>query len=206
MCLTRFYGEYEINLTKQITNFEGEEEIQMEKYYNDAIIGNKEMIASFTKKGELIRLFYPNTDYRQFIDFLHTGVKINDSSMIYMHEDINNVYKQYYTENTNILNTEIENTYFKLKTIQTDFVCIDKNILVKNYKMKNENNIDLNINFIVHSGLLTTDNNQVSGYYKNDSLIQYMHDYSLFICSDKNAETTQINNNKSNINERNYRR
>ena len=55
----------------------------MEKYYNDAIIGNKEMIASFTKKGELIRLFYPNTDYRQFIDFLHTGVKINDSSMIF---------------------------------------------------------------------------------------------------------------------------
>ncbi|MBQ3145025.1 MAG: hypothetical protein IJB90_00270 [Clostridia bacterium] len=178
----------------------------MEKYYNDAIIGNKEMIASFTKKGELIRLFYPNTDYRQFIDFLHTGVKINDSSMIYMHDDINNTYKQYYTENTNILNTEIINTYFKLKTIQTDFVCTDKNILVKNYKMKNENNIDLNINFIVHSGLLTTDNNQVSGYYKNDSLIQYMHDYSLVICSDKKVETSQINNNKSNIHERNYRR
>lgn len=178
----------------------------MEKYYNDAIIGNKEMIASFTKKGELIRLFYPNTDYRQFIDFLHTGVKINDSSMIYMHDDINNTYKQYYTENTNILNTEIVNTYFKLKTIQTDFVCTDKNILVKKYKMKNENNIDLKINFIVHSGLLTTDNNQVSGYYKNDSLIQYMHDYSLVICSDKKVEDSQINNNKSNIHQRNYRR
>lgn len=178
----------------------------MEKYYNDAIIGNKEMIVSFTKKGELIRLFYPNTDYRQFIDFLYTGVKINDSSMIYMHEDINNTYKQYYTENTNILNTEIVNTYFKLKTIQTDFVCTDKNILVKKYKMKNENNIDLKINFIVHSGLLTTDNNQVSGYYKNDSLIQYMHDYSLVICSDKKVEDSQINNNKSNIHQRNYRR
>lgn len=178
----------------------------MEKYYNDAIIGNKEMIASFTKKGELIRLFYPNTDYRQFIDFLHTGVKINDSSMIYMHEDINNTYKQYYTEDTNILNTEIINTYFKLKTIQTDFVCTDKNILVKKYKMKNENNIDLKINFIVHSGLLTTDNNQVSGYYKNDSLIQYMHDYSFAICSDRKAEDSQINNNQSNIHERNYRR
>ena len=125
--------------------------------------------------------------------------------MIYMHDDINNTYKQYYTENTNILNTEIVNTYFKLKTIQTDFVCTDKNILVKKYKMKNENNIDLKINFIVHSGLLTTDNNQVSGYYKNDSLIQYMHDYSLVICSDKKVEDSQINNNKSNIHERNYR-
>jgi len=178
----------------------------MEKYYNDAIIGNKEMIASFTKKGELIRLFYPNTDYRQFIDFLHIGVKINDSSMIYMHDDINNAYKQYYTENTNILNTEIVNTYFKLKTIQTDFVCTDKNILVKKYKMKNENNIDLNIDFILHSGLLTTDNNQVSGYFKNDLLIQYMHDYSLAICSNRKIEYSQINNNKSNIDYRNNRR
>ena len=50
-------------------------EKQMEKYFNDAIIGNKEITASLTKQGELIRLFYPNTDYRQFIDFLHMRSK-----------------------------------------------------------------------------------------------------------------------------------
>ena len=77
----------------------------MEKYYNDAIIGNKEITASYTKKGELLRVFYPNTDYRQFVDYFHTGVKINDSNMIYLHDDINNQYEQYFTENTNILNT-----------------------------------------------------------------------------------------------------
>ena len=47
----------------------------MEKYYNDAIIGNKEITASYTKKGELLRVFYPNTDYRQFVDYFRTGVK-----------------------------------------------------------------------------------------------------------------------------------
>ena len=171
----------------------------MEKYYNDAIIGNKEITASFTKKGELIRLFYPTTDYRQFIDFFHTGVKINDSSMIYLHDDVNNLYNQYYTENTNILNTEIFNTYFNLNILQTDFVCEGKNILIKKYKMKNENSIDLNINFLVHSALLTSNNNQASGYYKNNSLFQYMHDYTFAICSNKKIEKSQINNNKSNI-------
>ena len=64
------------------------------------------------------------------------GVKVNDSAMIYLHSDINNTYKQYYTENTNILNTEILNTYFNLKVLQTDFVCNDKNILVRKYKIK----------------------------------------------------------------------
>ena len=173
----------------------------MNKYYNDAIIGNKEITASFTKKGELIRLFYPNTDYRQFVDFFHTGVKINDSSMIYLHDDINNTYNQYYTENSNILNTEIVNTYFDLKILQTDFVCEDKNVLVKKYKMKNENNIDLDVNFLVHSGLITNNNNQVSGYYKNDALFQYMHDYTFSVCSNKKIKSSQINNNSANIEE-----
>ena len=70
-------------------------------WFKIQIIGNKEMIASFTKKGELIRLFYPNTDYREFVDFFHVGLKINDSSNIFLHKDINNTYKQYFTENTN---------------------------------------------------------------------------------------------------------
>ena len=171
----------------------------MEKYYNDAIIGNKEMVASLTKKGELIRLFYPNTDYRQFIDFLHMGVKINDSAMIYLHDDINNTYKQYYTENTNILNTEILNTYFNLRILQTDFICSDNNVLIRKYKMKNENNIELDINFIIHSSLLTNNNNQVSGYCKNNSLFQYMHDYTFAISSEYKIDKAQINNTEANI-------
>ena len=171
----------------------------MEKYYNDAIIGNKEITASYTKKGELLRVFYPNTDYRQFVDYFHTGVKINDSNMIYLHDDINNQYEQYFTENTNILNTKILNTYFELNILQTDFVCINKNVIVKKYKFKNQNNIDLNVSFIIHSALLTNDNNQVSGYYFNDSLVQYMHDYTFSICSNNKVKASQINNNEANI-------
>ena len=171
----------------------------MEKYYNDAIIGNKEITASYTRKGELLRVFYPNTDYRQFVDYFHTGVKINDSNMIYLHDDINNQYEQYFTENTNILNTNILNTYFELNILQTDFVCINKNVIVKKYKFKNQNNIDLNVSFIIHSALLTNDNNQVSGYYVNDSLVQYMHDYTFSICSKNKVKASQINNNEANI-------
>ena len=36
-------------------------------------------------------------------------------------DDINNIYKQYYDTDTNILNTEITNTYFNLK-IRKDFL------------------------------------------------------------------------------------
>ena len=32
------------------------------KYFNDGIIGNKDITASFTKTGELLRLCYPSPD------------------------------------------------------------------------------------------------------------------------------------------------
>ncbi len=173
----------------------------MEKYFNDAIVGNKNMLASFTKKGELIRLLYPSMDYRQFIDFFHVGIKINDSALIYLHDDINNVYNQKYIEDTNILKTEIINTYFKIDIIQTDFVCVNKNSLIKKYKFINKNNINLNVNFAIHSSLVTNQNNQVTGYYRENSLIQYMHDYTFSIVSKNKVLGSQINNNSQTISE-----
>ena len=173
----------------------------MEKYFNDAVIGNNNITASFTKRGELIRLFYPTTDYKQFIDFFHTGVKVNDSGMIYLHNDVNNIYNQKFINKTNILKTEIVNTYFNLKITQTDFVCINENSLVKRYKFVNENIIDLDINFLIHSKLISTDNNPVSGLCKNNALLQYMHDYSLCVFSKNKIKSSQINNSMANINE-----
>ena len=115
----------------------------MEKYLNEAIIGNKNMLATFSGKGEMLRLSYPNRDNRQYLKYFHTGVKINDSGLIYLHDDINNTYLQYYDTDTNILNTEITNTYFNLKVLQTDFAVIKEDILVKKYTFINESNIEL---------------------------------------------------------------
>ena len=126
----------------------------MEKYFNEAIVGNQKMIATFTAKGEMQRLYFPCKDNRQYINFFHTGVKINNSDLIYLHDDINNVYKQYYDTDTNILNTEITNTYFNLKVLQTDFVMIKENVLVKKYIFVNDGKINLDTKFFIHSELL----------------------------------------------------
>ena len=114
----------------------------MNKYFNEAIVGNKNMIATYTRKGELERLYFPNKDFRQYVDFFHTGVKINESDLIYLHDDINNVYKQYYDTDTNVLNTEITNTYFNLKVLQIDYVLLKENVLAKKYIFMNDNKID----------------------------------------------------------------
>ncbi len=169
------------------------------KYYNDAIIGGKNITASYTKNGELLRLMNPSPDYMQFIDFFETGVKINDSGIIYLHNDINNTYKQYYTENTNILNTEIQNTYFNLKVKQTDFVLIKDSVLIKKYVFENKNSIELNIDFLIHSKLLSDYNNMVGSLVKENNLIQYTHNTAFCVFSNKELLSYQLNDTQNNI-------
>lgn len=169
------------------------------KYFNDAIIGNKNVRATLSKRGEILRLYYPSIDYRQFIDELMIGLKINDSRLINLYNDINNVYTQNYIEDTNIINTEIKNTYFNIKISQTDFVPVKENVLIRKYLFKNEHDIALDVNLLVHSKLLTGKNNVVSGMYKNENLIQYMHDYTVSIFSKQKPLSYQINNVQENI-------
>lgn len=170
------------------------------KYFNDAIIGNCSMTASFSNKGELLRLFYPSVDYMQHIDSFKVGVTSNDSNTVWLEDDINNLYHQEFEPNTNILNTNIFNKYFKINVLQRDYVSINKDVLVKKYTIKNENDYYQNINFIIYSKLLKDSNNYTSGYFFNDTLVQYNHDCYFSVFSDKNVSSYQINGSESTIN------
>ena len=172
----------------------------MEKYLNEAIIGNKNVLATYTHKGELQRLYYPGRSMRQYISYSHLGVKINDSGIIYLHNDINNNYKQYYDVNTNILNTEITNTYFELKILQTDFVPIKENVLVRRFTFINENTIELDTKFLIHQELLSAANNLVGCKLIDNGMIQYAHDFMVSTFSkDQKVLSHQINGTINNI-------
>ncbi len=170
------------------------------KYLNEAIIGNRNMLATFTGKGELERLYFPSKDNKQYINFFHTGVKINNSDLIYLHDDVNNVYKQYYDTDTNVLNTEITNTYFNLKVLQTDYILIKENVLVKKYIFLNDGKIDLDTKFYIHSELLSDRNNLVSSKVIDNGMIQYAHDFTVStFAKGHKISSHQINGSKETI-------
>ncbi len=170
------------------------------KYLNEAIIGNKEMLATFTSKGEMQRIYFPNKENRQYINFFHTGVKVNNSDLIYLHDDINNVYRQYYDTDTNILNTEITNTYFNLTIVQTDCILIKENVLLKRYVFLNESKIDLDLEFYIHSELLSSENNYVGCKVMDYGMMQYAHDFSVStFAKGYNINRHQINGSRENI-------
>ena len=155
----------------------------MRTYLNDAIIGNKDVKVGLTEKGEIVRICYPNVDFRQFIEKFQVGVKINDSNLIYLHDDVNNVYMQHYIEDTNVIKTEIKNTYFNLKIIQTDFVSISNNVIIRKYTMTNEHDIPLDIKFLVHSKMVTDENEFASSKTIKNGMLQYSHGYNMAIFS-----------------------
>ena len=171
------------------------------KYLNEAIIGNKKMLATYSSKGELQRLYFPERENRQYINFFHTGVKVNNSDLIYLHDDINNVYKQYYDTDTNVLNTEVTNTYFNLKIVQTDCALIkEDNVLLKKYTFINDGKIDLDVGLYFHSELLSSENNYVGCKVFDNGMLQYAHDFSLSLFSkQEKIEKHQINGSKENI-------
>ena len=64
----------------------------MNKYFNDSVVGNKKIKATFSKTGEMIRLLYAAADYKQFLEEFYSGLKVDDSQIIYLHKDVNNTY------------------------------------------------------------------------------------------------------------------
>ncbi len=171
-----------------------------DKYLNEAIIGNKNMLATFTQKGELQRIYYPDKDNRQYVNFFHTGISLNNSDVIYLADDINNVYFQYYDTDTNVLNTEITNTYFNLKIVQTDYFLIKENVLAKKYVFLNEGKIDLNAEFYIHSELLSDSNNHVGARIIDGGMVQYAKNFTFATFAKSNPiKRHQINGSKETI-------
>ena len=80
-------------------------------------------------------------------------------NLIYVCVENKNLHKILFAINEYYLNDQsdkIKNTYFNLSILQTDFVSISKDVLIKKYKFTNENTIDLNVNFLVYSKLLSS--------------------------------------------------
>lgn len=171
----------------------------MSKFFNRAIIGNNNLVASLSEKGELIRVCYPQVDGRQFVDFFKVGVKINDSNLVYFSDNIENKYSQEYIKDTNVLVTTIKNTYYKFNITQTDCVMLDDNVIIKKYIFKNENTITMDTKFIINSKVLSDNIERFGSKAIENGVVQYNQNYSFSILSDNKLSSHKLNDVNGNI-------
>ena len=158
----------------------------MSKYFNNALVGNSKILGCLSDKAEILRLYYPNIDYFQLINFFSLG--IYDSNNVYWFKDAEAV-NQYY--DGNIVYTELKVNDVSV-TIR-DYILPDKNIFVRALKFMKPSNL------LVYSGLNSDVNKKVSSMYADNTLIQYSQDMYMATFSKKDVYKYQINNVKDYI-------
>ena len=71
-------------------------------YFNHGITGNGKLLVTFTDKGEINRIFWPEPDFYQQINSISVGIKYDDSETKFLNENLWYV-EQYYEGKSNIL-------------------------------------------------------------------------------------------------------
>lgn len=167
-------------------------------YFNDAIVGNSHMLACLSGSGELVRLFWPNIDYPQHTEKFAAGIfdTAQKHSTLWLHEHYWQ-HNQYYITNTNILVTVCSNIDKGIRVLQTDYVLIDKDVLVRSYEIENTGVHEMDLGFMVYSSAITTNPELRSTLFdfNYDALVHYRHGYYISLCADREAYQFQLGNN-----------
>ena len=75
-------------------------------YFNHGITGNGKMLVTFTDKGEINRIFWPEPDFYQQINCISVGIKFDDSETKFLNDNV------WYTEQSYDGDSAILNTLF----------------------------------------------------------------------------------------------
>lgn len=164
-------------------------------YFNDGITGNGRLLVSFTGSGEANRIFWPEQDYAQQINDIFIGLKFDESDTKFLHENLWYV-EQSYEKKTNILVTMYENSDFGLRIYQRDFAVNNKDIWIRNYKIENICDRELDLKLFLYTDFITADNDVRSGImdFEENSAIIYNKSNVVTISSDRKIKGFQFGN------------
>lgn len=169
----------------------------MKSYFNNAIIGNSRILATFDEKGQILRVFWPHIDYSQQVEKMFLGIYFPEisNSMHWLNSDEWS-YNQYYIEDTNVLRTVMTRKNEDLRITITDFTLEKKDIIVRNIELENISTKFININFAAYcSGIFGKVDSRSSLFdFDSDSVVIYGHGNYMFISSDKECKQFQLTN------------
>ncbi len=167
-------------------------------YYNNAITGNSSMLATFSERAELLRLFWPNIDYMQQFDKFLIGIYIKNSSgsTVWLN-DHRCEHQQDYVSDTNIVKNIITNHFDGYRVIVYDFVHPDIDVLVRKCEVENLSSESRELGFVLFSAAVVSDSDVSSTMFdfNNEALLHYKYDNYISISTDLPVCGFQIGNN-----------
>ncbi|OPX45445.1 glucoamylase precursor [Ruminiclostridium hungatei] len=167
-------------------------------YYNNAVTGNSSMLAAFSDRAELLRLFWPNIDYIQQFDKLLCGIYIkNTSGSTVWFNDHRCEHQQEYLQDTNIIKSTITNYFDGYRAVIYDFVCSDTDVLIRRCEIENISGEAKELGFVSFSAASAADPD-VAGVlfdFHNEALVHYKANNYLSVFSDSPVCGFQLGNN-----------
>ena len=167
-------------------------------YYNNAITGNSAMLATFSDRAELLRLFWPNIDFIQQFDKLLCGIYIKNinGSTVWLN-DHRCDHSQEYLPDTNIVKSTVTNYFDGYRAVIYDFVHPDKDVLVRKCEIENLSSEPRELGFVVFSASADA-NPDVAGAmfdFRNEALLHYRSNNYISVFSDIPVCGFQLGNN-----------
>ena len=156
----------------------------------NTILGNKKLLLTMGKQGELFTLFYPGRDREQHISDSQ-GCIYSDGKLL-MQDSKDWIAKQRYLGNTNIVHTELCHPFGIGMSIH-DFLHPDMPVLIRNYEISAKNG--LKGKFFYYSDF------QVNGTHKQNSafcdtdaglLVQYNREFYVGLAANPGFEEWQV--------------
>ncbi len=167
-------------------------------YFNDAVAGNSSMLVTFSRKAELLRLFWPHIDYFQQFDRLLCGIFIKNKSgsTVWLNDD-RCLHQQEYFPDTNIVVSTITNRSDGYKAVIYDFVQPERDVLVRRFEIENLMPGQTELGFVSFSAASGHEAGAASTLFdfREEALIHYRSNSYVAVFSDMPAMGFQIGNN-----------
>lgn len=168
-------------------------------YFNHGIVGNGKTLVTFTEKGDINRIFWPEPDFYQQINSISIGIKYDDSETKFLNDNVWYT-EQKYESDAPVLNTLFENSDYGLRIYQKDFVLNAKDVLIRNYTIENISDRTLDIKTFIHTDFVTDSMNVRSGImdFESDAAVIYNKLSSVAIGSQNKINKFQFGDNAKN--------
>lgn len=140
----------------------------MDSYFNHAIIGNGNVLGCFNKKGLLQRLYWPDIDYFQQVEFLRVGISFDHMGWDTLWCDNDDfLSEQQYEDNTAILITNLKNDKLGLELELRDSVLWDEDLYYRGIKVTNHGPYDTVLSIILHYKMKSSTDSICGSFYDN---------------------------------------
>ncbi|MFO7295633.1 MAG: glycoside hydrolase family 15 protein [Clostridia bacterium] len=160
-----------------------------------AVIGNRRMLASMTSNGQIHRLWWPRLDVYQQVEEWNFAISIEGyTNLLWLHDETEWDFTQSYLEDSPVVLTNAIHKVLPLGWELKDFVLIDRDVLVRRWRIKNLSGQTVSLKLWQYSDFAINDRVRynTTKYLKYiDGLLHYQADTVIALFSNRRATAFQ---------------